>query len=64
MIGKHFRALAEALKYNRPEPNWENKFIQWQGDCREIADVCRSFNGTFDRERFYRACGLTNEEGR
>jgi hypothetical protein len=31
---------------------------QWMQTTEAIADIFASENGRFDRERFYRACGL------
>jgi len=66
----HFEALAEALKYERPKPNWSaNKWVQWEMDVKAIAEVCHSMsnftpngNRAFDRDKFYRACGLRFDE--
>jgi hypothetical protein len=59
MTRQHFKALAEALKFERPGANWDpNKRVQWEQDCKAIADVCNRFNGGFKRDRFLSACGL------
>ena len=57
MTRKHFTALAEALKRERPNGCVASS-VQWIAEVRAIADVCRSFNPGFDRERFYAACGF------
>ena len=58
MTRQHFKALAEALKYNRPADNWDaNKKAQWDLDCKAIASACARFNGGFKRDRFIDACG-------
>ena len=58
MTRKHFKAIAEAFKYGRPAPHWDaNKRTQWSMDVRAMADVCRTFNSGFDRDRFIEACG-------
>lgn len=60
MTRKHFQALADALRYARPsDPDAQAPVDQWARDVRAIADVCAGSNGMFDRERFYRACGLS-----
>jgi hypothetical protein len=59
MSRKHFKALAEALKAEKPGANWSaNKHVQWQLDVNAIAATCARFNGNFKRERFLAACGL------
>jgi hypothetical protein len=57
MTRKHFEALAQALKSERPSVGWTNKYIQWAQDVKAIADVCADFNGAFDHDRFFVACG-------
>jgi hypothetical protein len=62
MSRKHFIALAEALKHEKPSKNWNaNKMAQWKLDVKAIADVCCEFNNNFDRSRFLSACEY--EEG-
>lgn len=63
MTRKHFKAIAEALKHQRPiDLELEAAFICWQTCVIAMADVCSSFNGQFDRSRFYTACGYTEGE--
>lgn len=58
MTRKHFKAIAEAFKYNRPAPHWDaNTRCQWTMDVKAMAGVCRGFNTGFDDERFVEACG-------
>lgn len=62
MSKKHFIALADALKAQRPADHWDpNKRVQWELDCRAIADVCGTFNERFNRTRWfeylYGTCG-------
>jgi lipopolysaccharide biosynthesis protein len=58
MTKKHFKAIAEAFKFGRPAKHWDpNKRTQWNMDVKAMADVCASFNGAFDRDRFIAACG-------
>ena len=66
MTRKHFADLAHALRKQRPEaegyadPDRRRDYESdlWRAIVVEVADVCYSFNGRFDRERFYRAAGL------
>ena len=66
MTRRHFEALAHALRVQRPEPEGAHdpdrrldyEYDLWRACVVEVADVCYSFNGQFDRERFYRAAGL------
>lgn len=66
MSRKHFSALARALRVQRPEAEGvhdpdrrlDYEYDIWRALVVEVADVCYSFNGRFDRERFYRAAGL------
>jgi hypothetical protein len=59
MSRKHFVALANAPKAEKPGANWSaNKHCQWQLDVNAIANVCARFNSNFKRERFLTACGM------
>ena len=51
MSRKHFQALASAIAQIH-DP------VLRRAAAERIADVCRQFNGRFDRERFLRACGV------
>jgi hypothetical protein len=58
MTRKHFEAIASALLEAR-------KMVGTRLECdgvdtaiRQISQVCASFNGQFDSDRFERACGL------
>jgi hypothetical protein len=59
MSRKHFRALADALKAEKPGDNWNpNKRVQWELDVKAIANTCAQFNSNFKRDRFLTACGV------
>jgi hypothetical protein len=59
MSRKHFKALAESLKAEKPGENWNpNKRVQWELDVQAIANTCARFNSNFKRERFLAACGI------
>jgi hypothetical protein len=59
MSRKHFRALADALKAEKPGDNWSaNKHVQWALDVKAIANTCAQFNSNFKRSRFLTACGM------
>ena len=69
MSRKHFKELADGLRHARPlwpaadigrfsDPEAQAAVDQWKSDVRTVADACMYFNGRFDRDRFYRACGL------
>jgi hypothetical protein len=66
MTAQHFRALADSLRHERPEPEGfadpdrrqDYEYDQWRACVVAVADSCYQFNGRFDRERFYRAAGL------
>lgn len=58
MTKQHFQYLAQALKMERPGENWDpNKKVQWDLDVKAIANVCKHFNGAFQRDRFLKAAG-------
>lgn len=53
MSKKHFIALADALRAQRPADHWDpNKRVQWELDVKAVADVCQQANGNFNRERW------------
>ena len=53
MSKKHFIALADALREQKPAPHWDaNKHVQWNQDVKAIADVCAASNPQFNRARW------------
>jgi hypothetical protein len=53
MSKKHFIALADALRAEKPGDKWDaNKHVQWELDIKAVSNVCRSFNPRFNRERW------------
>lgn len=62
MTGKHFNALAAALKASKPAPHWDrNKMVQWIADVNAIAKACMSVNPSFRRDTFLDACGFDDD---
>ena len=67
MSRKHFIAIAEKLEWITPckvaQPTgYKHRMIMWRTSVEAMAEVCQEFNGSFDRDRFYDACGYP--EGR
>lgn len=69
MTQKHFQMLADGLKATWPQPepdetvdsrSYIGRANQWHRDVRIIADVCKSVNVNFDRDKFYAACGMVD----
>lgn len=54
MSKKHFIALAAHIACIADAKAREEA-------ARAVADVCIKFNGRFDRDRFYHACGVKEE---
>ena len=53
MSKKHFIALADALRAEKPGKIWSpNKHVQWELDVKAIANVCAAYNPRFNRERW------------
>lgn len=62
MSKKHFVRMADEFS----EAMLDYAGMTHTQDCigrlaRAFADMAKADNGAFDRQRFYRACGLTNE---
>lgn len=61
MTKKHFIALADALRAEKPGDNWDpNKRVQWDLDVKAIANVCAAQNPNFNRERWLGYTAGTN----
>jgi hypothetical protein len=61
MTKKHFIALADALRAEKPGDNWDpNKRVQWDLDVKAIANFCAEQNPRFDRERWLGYIAGTN----
>lgn len=53
MTKKHFIALADRLREEKPKPNWDpNKMAQWEQDINAIVDFCKSQNPRFNEYRW------------
>lgn len=53
MTKKHFVALADALRAEKPGTNWNpNKHVQWELDVLSVAHVLAYFNPRFDRQHW------------
>ena len=51
MSKKHFIALADALKAEKPAEHWDpNKMVQWELDVKAIARVCKAANPLFNQD--------------
>lgn len=54
MTKKHFIALADVLRANKPETSaYNSEYAQWQADCIAVAAVCRKFNPAFNSDRWF-----------
>lgn len=61
MTKKHFIALADAFRSEKPGENWDpNKRVQWELDVKAVANVCAQFNPRFNRERWLGYIAGTN----
>ncbi len=58
MTRKQFVALATNLKIVLAGANTPGERAVATEAIKAVADVCAANNGSFDRERFYKACGL------
>ena len=64
MSRKHFVAIAQAMSDSKPllgSLNYTELRLQWLIDVDALVDALRQFNGSFDRARFLRACGIEAE---
>src|SRR4051794_25449520 len=60
MSRKHYISLAQGLNdaHNDSDPSYTD---QWNADVKAVADVLAADNPRFNRERFYRACGVDED---
>lgn len=65
MTRKHFEAIADALRTARPEAPKKDGVdhghanrSQWEADVVCVTTAISGFNPNFDRDRFFKACGL------
>jgi hypothetical protein len=67
MTKKNFEALAEALRERCPNYvvgdddaslSTRHQRVGWFQAVSAVTSVCEANNPRFDRERFYRACGI------
>lgn len=54
MTRKHFQAIADAFKNNKPDGY--QREIQWLKDIEAMANTLVQFNPRFDRAAFIDAC--------
>jgi len=57
MNSKHFRALADAIKYWYADNDEDRLYA-----AHAIMSVCMQFNPNFDAGRFLTACGVEADE--
>lgn len=63
MTRKHFKAIAESLKFSKPvrsgsTVDYAGRINQWEHDVSTMADMCFEANDNFDRDKFLTACGV------
>jgi hypothetical protein len=57
MTAKHFEAIADAIHdWWNANPTLDN--VDVASLVSSLADICQASNSRFDRDRFFRACGL------
>lgn len=66
MSKKHFIALADALRAQKPADHWDPKQkVQWELDVKAVASICAHFNYNFNRDLWMRyvngECGPSGE---
>jgi hypothetical protein len=53
MTRKDYILIADALRSEKPNDGWDpNKRVQWDLDCKAIAQALAGDNPRFDREHF------------
>jgi len=58
MSRKHYIAAAEVLAFERKQATTDGERRTIDNIARGLADVFKRDNGSFDRQRFYDACGV------
>lgn len=62
MTRQHFVALADSLRVSKPRYKRIRKqgvkLAVWEQCVRQVAYTCKTFNNSFDYDKFYRACGM------
>ena len=53
---RHFKAIANALNYVKPDDKNVEAYKQWVATCQSIASTCSAFNSNFNRAQFLAAC--------
>jgi hypothetical protein len=58
MTRKHYTAIANAMRTNRPSLAVENDqlYFQWSQDILALASTLESLNPNFNRQLFINAC--------
>lgn len=63
MTRKHFKALADTLRNNRPPLPSSAGSVAWRRWVENSANALRIFNPRFDGGRFYDVCGYYQKAG-
>lgn len=58
----HFKAIADALNAVRPAADNTSEYYMWARTVSRFADICKSQNPRFNKDRFLTACGVREVE--